>query len=94
MQLYSPESFLCSLGHIVLIFAIAVYHNVHAELDFIVRKPGAEKKDDDPEAPADEQIVDMVNESAACWAIDVAQQFTIEDVKAASERGPGMVSYV
>ena len=73
--------FCAVLGVLLLIFAIAVYHNVHAQLDFIVRKPGAEKKDDDPEAPADKQIVDMVNERAACWDIDVAQPFTVEDVK-------------
>ena len=65
----------------ILIFAIAVYHTIHAQLDFIVRKPGEEKKDDDPEAPADKQIVDMVNKSAACWGIDVSQPFTVEDVK-------------
>ena len=67
-------------GVFILIFAIAVYNSL-AKLDFIVRKPGAEKKDDDPEAPPDKQIVDMVNESAACWGIDVAQPFTVEDVK-------------
>lgn len=68
------------LAVFLLIFAISIYHST-AKLDFVVRKPGAEKKDDDPEAPPDKQIVDMVNESAACWGIDVAQPFTVEDVK-------------
>ena len=73
---------LCAvLAVFLLVFGIAVYHSVHAQLDFIVRKPGEEKKDDDPEAPADKQIVDMVNKSAACWGIDVSQPFTVEDVK-------------
>ena len=50
----------------MFIFAIAVYQTINSQLDSIVWKPGEEKKDDDPEAPADKQIVGMVNKSAAC----------------------------
>ena len=67
-------------GVFLFIFSLGVYHDVNAQLDFMVRKP-EEKKDDDPDAPADKQIVDMVNKSAVCWGVDVAQAFTVEDVK-------------
>ena len=67
-------------GVFLFIFSLGVYHDVNAQLDFIVRKP-EEKKDDDPDAPADKQIVDMVNKSAVRWGVDVAQAFTVEDVK-------------
>ena len=53
------KAFCAVLGVFLLIFAIAINHNVHAQFGFKVRKPGAEKKDDDPEAPADKQIVDI-----------------------------------
>lgn len=64
----------CSAGKVacavfsvfMFIFAIGVYQIINAQLDSIVRKPEEDKKDDDSEAPADKQIVDMVNKSAAC----------------------------
>jgi len=66
---------------VVVIFASSIHVASARKLDFIARKPGEKKQEDEEEIATDKQIVAIFNEAAAAYGEDVSKPYTLAEVQ-------------